>query len=509
MPGIITQFQKLILLLVLVLLSAKINHAQEMQAISLSKYAGVNSISLNPSLPVLSPFYLDVNIASANTFIQNNYIYIFSEEDKLRRIIDGNSGTTGDFYADYYTPGLKHGLIDLRITGPSVSVMAGDHAFSIFSGIRSVTSFKDIPHTLAKFFYEGLYFPAQYDMTFNYPDPVRFGSLHWAEAGLNYSGIVYEKYDNTLSLGFSVKKLFGYAGTYAYMNNLSYRVPNYDSLIVYNVDLEAGLSGPVDFNTNSFNSSMVRGKGTGFDFGITWEKKLPNGRPNSHFSKLCAQSYTPYLIRVGMALTDLGSIRFTDNSLKLKVENGNLFWPGISQLAFNNINYITGEVSNRFFGNTDAIREGDQFKMSTPAMLNIHADISISALILSQTSSSLSHNLKNGRKFVRYGEWFLSSAMMLPLQTRHATVNKSSVISAALRYENRYLQAGLNASLWNYRNVLIGANVRLGYFFIGSDDLVSFMKLRDYTGTNLYAGLKFNLAKGTCRTNTFKCPDAF
>lgn len=512
MPGSINQLQRISFLLTLLFFAGKFTYSQDMQAITSSKFAGVNGLTLNPSLPVLSPLYLDINIASANAFIQNNYIYIFSKEDKLNRLIDGSNGnlsSTDNFYSDYYTPGLKHGQVDVRVTGPSMSLIAGKHAFSIFSGVRSVTSFKDIPHTLAKFFYEGLYFPAQYDMTFNYPDEITFGSLNWAEMGLNYSGIVYEKYDHTISAGFSIKKLSGYAGTYVTMNNLSYRVPNYDSLIVYNVDLEAGLSAPVDYNGNSFNSSLFRGKGTGFDIGVTWEKKLPNGRPNSHFSKLCAQSYTPYLMRVGIALTDIGTVRFTENSIKLKVENGSLFWPGISQLEFNNINYITGELSNRFFGNPNSLREGNEFRMSTPMMLNIHTDLSITGMILNQTSSSLSYNLNNRRGFARNGEWFCSSVLMIPLKTNYATVAKSSVVSVATRYETRHFQAGINASFWNFSNLLIGAHIRIGYFFIGSDDLVSFMKVRDYTGTSVYAGLKFNLAKGTCRTNTFKCPDAF
>lgn len=513
MPGTISIIQRKLLLLTLLCFINITARTQEMQAVSTASYAGVNSITLNPSLPVLSPLYLDINLISANAFVQNNYLYIYRNQDKLSRLIrnDVQTADATDIYSDYYIPGNKHGLIDVRVMGPSGSVMFGRHSVGLYTGVRSLTSLRDVPYTLAKFFYEGLYFPPQYDMTFDYSDKVRFGSMHWGEIGLNYSGIIFEKADQAVSVGITAKRLLGYAGTYAVMDRLNYRVPNYDTLIINHADMEAGLSAPVNYNENVFNSALVRGKGFGFDVGITYERKVMNGKLNNHFSKLCAQNYTPYLFRIGAAVTDIGSIRFTENAMKLKVMDGSLFWPGISGLQYDNINGMVAELSNRFNGDPESLKVADNFTMNLPAALNLHADINLTGLILSNTSSSLSYNMnkKQGNRFLGHGEWHVAGVVLLPLITGKTTVNRSSVISLGTRYETRHVQAGINATIWNYDRLLVGANIRLGYFFIGSDDLLSFMKIKDYTGTNLYAGVKFNLAKGSCRSTGFKCPDIF
>lgn len=515
MPGKIRMTALKLLLLLTTTFSAFTARSQEMQAITQSKYSGIHSALLNPSLPVLSPLYFDLNLVSANVFVQNNYIYIFSEEDKLGRIMgkDIQSALPGEkFYSDYYTPSDKYGQVNVSIMGPSAAVMAGRHAFGIMTGVRSVTSLRNIPYTLAKFFYEGLYFPPQYDMTFDYPEKITFGSLHWGELGFNYSAVIVDNYDNVVTAGLTAKRLMGYSGTYVTMEHLSYRVPNHDTLIVYNADMEAGLSIPLNYTDNSFmSSSLTHGSGMGLDIGITWERKAPNGASSDHFSKLCAQKYTPYLYRAGVSITDVGSIRFNENAMQLRVDNGSLFWPGISGTQFTNINDMAGELSNRFFGNPQTMRVGDEFRMKLPAMANLHADVNLTAIIAGRTSSSLSYNLhkQKGGMFTARGEWFVSGIAMLPVVTKSSTVVRPSLISAGVRYETRHMQAGINASVSGFDTFLLGANMRIGYFFLGTDNLVSFMKLKDYTGTNLYAGLKFNLSKGRCRDNGSKCPDVF
>jgi len=497
-------------LALIIALSGYMVKAQQMQSVTNSKYSGIYGSILNPSLPVLSPLYFDLNLASSNLYVQNNYIFIFPKEKKLSRLFNNEGIDLNEkFYKDYYTPGDKFGHVNLRVTGPSAMVAAGRHAFGITTAVRSVISINNIPYTLAKFFYEGLYFPEQYDTDFDYPEEINFGSLHWGETGLNYSAIVLNRYDNTLSAGISLKYLIGYAGTYVDIGHLSYRVPNYDTLIIHDADAEMGLSAPIDFNTNAYLTDLNRGKGTGLDVGITWERKAPNGDDNRHFGKLCGQSYTPYLFRVGISLTDLGKIRFTENAMKLRVNDGQLFWPGISGTQYSSINGMTAELSQRMLGDPDRLRVDDEFTMHLPAMLNLHGDLNITAITRGRNSSSLSYNLNRQKPLLGHGEWFASGLLMLPVTSDRMGVVKPSLVSAGLRYEARLFQASFNMSLSGWDRFMVGAGLRLGYFFIGTDDLVSFMKLRDYTGTNLYAGIRFNLAKGRCRDSGMKCPDIF
>ena len=55
-----------------------------------STYSGINGAIINPALPVSSPYYLDINIVSANLFIENNYIYLAKNEYRFKRFLQRN-----------------------------------------------------------------------------------------------------------------------------------------------------------------------------------------------------------------------------------------------------------------------------------------------------------------------------------------------------------------------------------------------------------------------------------
>ncbi len=495
--------------------------AQEMTGITSSQYGGIYSAQLNPALPVLSPLYFDLNIVSANAFIQNNYLYIPAEAGNFFNLIEAyQSGTfttkstatntgqntgqnkaastgsgTGQnkIYSDYYTNSIKYAQIQARIAGPSAVLVAGKHAFGVSTALRSVTSVKDMPHTLAKFFYEGLYFTPQYDTRFAYAERIAMATLNWAETGLTYSGYIKSHRRDIFTGGLTIKWLTGFGGAYLNLNNLDYTVPNYDTLIVHNADLDGAYALPMDYTTQQFTASKpVHGTGIGLDAGIAWERKLRAPTDASYYTRLCSQKYVPYLFRVSVSLLDAGTIRFKQNANRLAIMGGSLFWPGVNELEESRLNNLTGKVMDHLDGDPDAITTAEAFSMSLPTTLSLQGDFNLSANMYDMP-----------------GSWYANAVIMVPVNPAKASVTQPMLITLGTRYESANFQIGATGSLYNNRQFHLGINGRFKYLFLGTDNLLSFFKVRDFTGTSLYAGLRFSLRKGNCKKLAFQCPDSF
>ncbi len=458
--------------------------AQEMTGITGSKYGGIHSALINPSLPVLSPYYLDVNIITTHLFLQNNYIYLAKDEYQFKRFFQANPQfpthpPEGKFYYDYYTSQLKNGYINARIMGPSAAVMMGRHAFGFYENARSVTSVRNIPMNLAKFFFEGLTYPPQYDIRYKHTDNIALSQLTWAEFALNYSYIFQNRGSDYWTAGITVKNLQGYAGVYAFTSLMDYMVPDHDTLIVYHATGEGGMSLPMNYANNSYvPSPLFRGKGFGIDMGITYEKKNRSSTNSSNFKKLCAQPYTPYFYRVGVSILDIGRIRFNDNALKFNVEDGATFWPGISDVEYTNMNAVIADVSNHFFGNPTQLITDNKFRIGLPTAFSAQADVNI------------------------LGNWFVNGMAILPVKMSKSSVVRPSVLTIGARYDSRSIGFGITTTAYDYQRIHVGVNARIFGFFIGSEKITSFFKLADFTGIDFYGGIKFNLQKGKCRSFT-------
>lgn len=478
---------KYLILILLIFLKIPVS-AQEMSGITLGTFSGIHGTLINPSLSVLSPYYLDINLVTGHVFLENNYLFLKKEEDKIARLLKTNSffeqqSANDRLYFDHYYPGLKHGYINLRVLGPSAIVVAGRHAFGFTTGVRSVTSVRNFPNTVAKFFYEGLYYPPQHHIRYQHDERISFGNLNWTEIGFNYSHILNQRDDNIISLGLTFKYLLGHSAAFAYSDHVDYLVNGTDSLTVYDADITAGMAIPVNYSNNEYDQSyFFKGNGLSLDLGFSVERKHSTSSNNFYYETLCSQQYTPYLFRMGISLLDIGYIRFNQNALKLELKDGNVFWPDVTGIRYNSTNEVIAEVSNRFYGNADELVIDNQFNIWLPGALSFQLD----------------YNVKP--------DVYANSMIVVPVKLNKASVVRESLIGAGLRYETRYLALGLTGTFFNWNQFNFGVHARLHDFFIGTDNLPSLLNMGDFTGMDIYAGIKFSFRKGNCRTpSSFSC----
>jgi hypothetical protein len=456
-------------------------YSQEMLGIVNSSYSGITGTLINPAVTVTSPFYIDINLVSADVFIENNNIYMAKEEYRFSRFFSKNPQfpTHGEdnnlIVYDYYNRKDKKGYANLRVMGPSFAITVGRHAFGLVTGARAVMSAKNIPYEIAKFGFQRLEYPPQYDI--NYVDNRNMynAEMAWAEIGFNYSYVIKQQGLNYLAAGATVKLLRGYAGGYFNSENIDYVVLDRDTLIVHNFNAEAGYSLPVNYETNELlHSPLFKGKGIGLDLGVIYQKKKRSGS-NEIVSKLCAQTYIPYKYKIGISLLDIGRVKFKENSEKLIFDDASTYWPGITWLEYTNMRDLTDTISQMFYGNPTQLVQQTDIKIALPTAISVQVD----------------YNYKNN--------WYINGTMVYPIQFSKSGLIRPVIIGITPRYETRNFEASLPLTLYDWTRPRFGLSARYRGFFIGTEKISGFFHFTDFTGLDFYAGLKLSLQKGDCR----------
>jgi hypothetical protein len=472
------------LLGVFILVSTGKAISQEMLGIVNSTYSGINGALINPALPVSSPFYLDINVLTAGLFFENNYLYLAKNEYRFRRFLQSNRNfpthpPDGKFYYDYYTPPDKKGYANIRMIGPSGLLVIGRQAFGMYMGARSASFTRNVPFDLAKFMFEGFTFPPQYHTRFIHPNmKMSAATLNWAEFGLNYSYILRNREFDFWKGGTTLKVLKGFAGGYAEASMLDYMVPDRDTLIIYHLDAESGIALPIDYQNNEFlTSPLFSGNGFGLDLGFIYEQKLRSTDNSFKFRSLCSQTYIPYKLRVGFSVLDLGWINFSRNARKILIKDGNMVWEGINHTAFSNVNDFIAQVSNEFYGNPNQLVVDDKIRIGLPTALSLQADYNY------------------------FKNWFVNGTVVIPVTIMKPSVKRASLIAVAPRFDTRNFGFGAVISMLDWYKYQFGINAHFRGFYLGTEKLGSFFHFKDFTGLDIYAGLRISFLKGHCRSS--------
>ncbi|MCX6286062.1 MAG: DUF5723 family protein [Bacteroidetes bacterium] len=466
-------------------------NGQSMYGTVLGNYAGVNSVQLNPSALQNSKTWLDVQFLGAGVFIQNNMLYQKKTDYKFSHFFQSSYewpthpesyGTEVRILYNYDNHRLKSAFVNIRVNGPGAMLIWGKHAFALTTAFRNVISAHNLPYELANFAYLGLNYKPQQKINYNDTRPFNVAQMAWAEIGLTYSYEVYGRGFNRINAGLTVRRLFGYAGTYANVKNIDYTVIDDSTVQIKNLNAEMGLSLPVDYQTNQFTGGTAfRGGGFGFDLGVTYTR-LVKPHQEQYFNKLCAQRYEDYLYRVGVALIDVGGIRFKTNAQKLVVDNRPSYWDQVTRIKFRSIDQMLDTISYKFYGDASSAKASDKFTLWLPSALSVQFDYHLT-------------------KFT-----YVNASLIYPVSFAKATIYRPAELTLTPRYENRWLEVSLPVSLYDWYLPRVGLAIRAYGFTIGCDKLGGFFNFSDFTGIDVYFSIKYFLDKGSCRNkNNGRC----
>jgi hypothetical protein len=452
-----------------------------------SNYAGVTGIQINPSSMVSSKLYQDINILSLDVFAQNNYLYIHKEDyrflDFFRKdAILPSYGEKGILFDHYWNYHQKEVDQYLRIDGPSVMLVSGNHAFAFHTSFREILSIWRLPYHIANFIYSDLWYEPQHDTMFSDRN-FSTTQLTWGEAGLSYATVISKHLKNRWTVGLSINRLFGYDGLYAYSHSLDYEVTEWLEDTTYHLDAdirnfdgEVGYSLPMDYNNNDFlgTENLVSGKGFSTSLGITY-LRMNNLAGPKRYRKLCEQAYRDYDYRIGVSLIDLGWITFNENAQEHRFNDVSTYWQYIDEVEFEDLNSFMHELSSRFYqGDSTASRVDDRIRIYLPTAL----------------SGQLDYHIRD--------EWYLNGTVLIPVIFSPCQIYRPSHLTLTARYESRNLEVALPVSLYHFSRFQVGFSVRIWNLTIGTDNVLGFTHLVNFTGLNGYVALKINFNKGNC-----------
>jgi len=452
--------------------------AQEMLGLSQGNYSGVNSILSNPAMLTNTRNYFDINFIGLDFFTRNNIVYIPGNDYNIWKAIHQDElPTYGDENQNmlyYKNQQNKSTTTNLKVLGPSAMMQFGDHAIAISTTARVYVSGNNISWEMPVLGIEGLDFEPLLNV--NYDDyDIDFTTAEWFETGLSYAYNIHKRMDNKITVGITVKKLWGVSGAYSVVNNANYIVLNDSTINILNLNGEAGFSTPVDYNTSAIpdDGPTIKGSGLGIDIGAVFIKQKYVG--TKKLKRLCGQRYEDYIYRVGVSILDIGRLKYKHNAQRHSYDDVSVFWQNFDTINYNSINQSVAELSEVFYGDPTASYRGDVIKIGLPTAISIQGDY---------------HFKKN---------FYLGAFWIHPIRFNKRTMRRPAQLAIIPRYESKFIDVNIPISLYDYHYPRIGLSARFYFLTIGTERLGTWVGLADFNGLDFYFSLKFSIGKGSCK----------
>lgn len=74
----------------------------------------------------------------------------------------------------------------------------------------------------------------------------------------------------------------------------------------------------------------------------------------------------------------------------------------------------------------------------------------------------------------------------------HRSLKRPNTLAIVPRFERRWASVSLPIVLNDWQSLRVGLAARLGWLYVGTDNIGSFVKKKRFTGIDVYVGLKIN-----------------
>ncbi|MEO1487158.1 MAG: DUF5723 family protein [Bacteroidota bacterium] len=440
------------LITILFLLGVTAMSAQSFIGYQTDNYNGVHGVLTNPANIADSRVKLEVNLAGVSAFFANDYIGF-----NLSDAFDDISRT---FDESKRTPKENNALaLNVDVLGPSVLVTLNEKsAVSVFTRGRFFFNANDINgETIDK---EGGFDESE-DFFINEGNITGAANL-WAELGVSYARVLYNRDQHFVKGGLTLKYLQGIGNAYVKSSNLSLDYDADSRLITTQGEVTYGNTDDLDEAGSAgdfydFNS----GQGFGADIGFVYEWRPEHEKykgTEANQNPVNNRGVNKYRLKLGLAVTDIGSIT-----------NSN----GVNQVYDVNrtqsIDNFDGDaLEEGIEENFDLISESGSPNSILPTTLHLNADYSV--------IPKLYLNLNAG----------------LPLTSRSKINAQRTVTQLGLtpRFETQFLSVFSPITYTQGSGVQWGSGLRAGPLYLGSGSILSALLGSETQSLDVFAGLK-------------------
>ena len=439
-------------------------YAQKYMGIVTSNWSGTQSIYLNPSVIADSRSKLCVDLGSFNLFVDNNLASV-----DLSKI--GTSGSVGDAFT-FSKSGQFNIVLGLEARGPGVMYsIDDDNTVAITSRVRMFNQFNNFDRNL----FQSVMMPdvtasnyAVGSKNFNWTAHI------WSEFNLSYARVLYKEGDHFIKAGITLGRAsgLGYVGIKG--RNLDATYNSSDAILhASNSDIQFATSIANDAGAlkdgaaNIFGQFFGKKGGSGLrsDIGATYEYRPDHADWEGDRRD---PSTNKYKVRASVAVTDIGAVKYKGNLQANLSGNGTLRGDSVAK------NIVDGKDFTTY-----ASTQG--FHLDTP-----HAD----------TKVHLPTALVIGADYYVSSHFYVNATWITNLANRQNFGNSLyGQVTISPRWDTKIFCAALPLTYSAMtKSVKVGLGLRLGGFFLGSDDMLLFLGGKAY-GANYYMGAYVPIAK--------------
>jgi outer membrane protein OmpA-like peptidoglycan-associated protein len=413
-------------------------------------YAGVQSVLFNPATIVDSRFKTDINLLSFSSSVSND-MYGVNFFDVFKDGYDFDTQAKKSF-----TNANKVNL-NTDVMGPSFMFnITPKHSLAIFTRARGIGNVIDVNGNVIN----ELSKDNQTNFNYSVGSPNAVGNS-WGEIGISYAAVLYQQGQHFLKGGITAKYLQGIANYHFQGTNVTLKY-NENVILPQNSTYEstgtAVYGSSQDFSTNSNIDIDSKSNGFGVDLGLVYEWRPDFDASRADINDL--KYLNKYKVRVGFALTDLGSMMYDKG-----VRNSYNLNKIITQDNYDNADNFDDFMKNNY----PATPINGAIKSKLPTA--IHADVD--------------WNIHNKFYVNLNGDFSVVSKTIL---------NQSSIanqVSLTPRYESRWFSFYLPVSYMDVnKQAQVGVGLRTGVFFIGSGSVLSNMMSDNSRAADIHLGVK-------------------
>jgi Family of unknown function (DUF5723) len=443
--------------------------SQQQMAMRMERRSGLYATTINPAALSFTPSRWEVSLFSADFFTNQNYGYVqnASVQEVLRNpdllvlledlAAEPGVPTASKLPVDFYKNGRAFGVVQSRVSGPGFSFRINQqHSLGLSASGRFLLSSYRIPNFLR---YKNVS-KLDYGKTYKI-EPIKIAALAWGEIAGHYA---YRNFDGDVlfAAGITPKFITGIQSFYGSVNaGFNYTPIVADTISVGSASWDFGFTNDALYADDPTNyRPKTNGYGGGLDVGVSWAMPLDDpDRPED------------YQWRVGVSIIDLGFVHLNKNAETHRIDFNQLTLLSgdtIQNAANISPEAAVKEFSNQSLGDPDQSKTGSAFTVGLSTMFSVQFDYAIRPKL--------------------YVQGYFTQR--LPMY-RHA-LKAPNTLAIVPRYEQKWFSVSVPVVWSDYSVPRIGFGARLGVFYFGSDDVLSWTGKNALTGTDAYVGLKIN-----------------
>ncbi|SDS01344.1 DUF5723 family protein [Winogradskyella sediminis] len=411
---------------------------------SIDNYAGVQGAIYNPSYIVGSKLRGDVNLISASVFGGSDYFGI-----NISDILNSDGDFDIEDEAEKFPSNANNFFVNADVVGPSFMFnLNKKSSIGVITRGRVHLNVNNINGEL----YETISNDFDSDESFDFDSKYLNGTMHaWAEVGLAYARILMEKPNHVLKGGVTLKYLQGAGSAFMSSPELQGYYSEPTETLTTQGRLIYGTS--QDFESDDIEFSNLTA-GFGLDVGFTYQWYA--NRDNDSLPTY----NTPYKLKVGVSITDIGSISYDDATVSNYDLNASVDTSNPEE-----------DIEEFLENNYNAVETEQTAEIKLPTAMHLLVDY----------------------RFAK--KWYVSAQANLSMVKNDSEMSTSilNTVTVAPRLETKWFSFYAPLSFRQYGDTSFGGGIRLGPLTVGSGSVFTNLLSDSSKTTDVYLGLKIPL----------------